>query len=84
VKEKRREKEKREGKEEKRKKREREREREREKEEKKERESIRSAISRSDGASAHPSAVTLFVAEPELPSKVQVTKGRSQLDRSII
>ncbi|EGI65365.1 hypothetical protein G5I_06228 [Acromyrmex echinatior] len=51
--------------------RERGREHEIKKEEKEQ--STRLATLRPDGAPAHPSTVTLFVARPELPSEVQVT-----------
>lgn len=52
----------------------REKEREREIKKEKEEQSTRLATLRPDGAPAHPSAVTLFVTRPELPSEVQVTK----------
>ncbi|KYQ57474.1 Potassium voltage-gated channel protein Shaw [Trachymyrmex zeteki] len=51
----------------------REKEREREIKKEKEEQSTRLATLRPDGAPAHPSAVTLFVTRPELPSEVQVT-----------
>jgi len=41
--------------------------------------STRLSTLRPDGALAHPSAVTLFVARPELPSEVQVTKYFSRI-----
>lgn len=47
--------------------------------------STRPATSRPDGALAHPSAVTLFVASPELPSEVQAAKyfGRRNFNQMI-